>query len=80
VARDRCKKPVPAGLEAAYSASLRRLSLLSAEALSRAWDNTLCRSVLAAVAAAKGHLGTAELLLDVDEEDVGEVLKWYFTR
>jgi hypothetical protein len=80
VARHRRNTPVPKHLEAAYFAALRRLSLVSAQALSRQWDNTLCRSVLAALAAAKGHLGTAELLLEVDQEDVGEVLQWYFAR
>jgi len=80
VARHRRNVPIPKHLEAAYFASLRRLSLVSAQALSRQWDNALCRSVLAALAAAKGHLGTAELLLEVDEEDVGEVLQWHLAR
>jgi hypothetical protein len=80
VGRHRRNMPVPAHLEAAYFASLRRLSLISVQTLSRQWDNTLCRSVLAALAAAKGHLGTAELLLEVDEEDVSEVLQWYFAQ
>ncbi len=80
VARNRRKTPVPDSLRAAYFDSLKRLSHLAAQALPRSWDNTLCRSVLAAVAAAKGHLGTAELMLDVDEEDVGEVLAWYLAR
>jgi hypothetical protein len=80
VARDRGKTTVPEMLHSDYFDSLRRLSLLAAQVLPRAWDNTLCRSVLAAVAAAKGHLRTAQLLLDVDEEDVAEVLEWYFSR
>ena len=80
VARHRRNMPIPTHLEAAYFASLRRLSLISVQTLSRQWDNTLCRSVLAALAAAKGHLATAELLLEVDEQDVGEVLQWYFAR
>ena len=80
VARNRRNTPIPAHLETAYFASLRRLCLVSAQALSRQWDNTLCRSVLAALAAAKGHIGIAELLIEVDEEDVGEVLQWYFAR
>ena len=80
VARNRRKTPVPEDLQAAYFDSLKRLSLLAAQALSRPWDNTLCRSVLAAVAAAKGHVDTARLLIDVDEADVDDVLKWYIAR
>jgi hypothetical protein len=80
VARHRRDTPVPDELRTAYFDSLRRLTHFAAQTLSRTWDNTLCRSVLAAVAAAKGHIGTAELLLDIDEEDVGEVLEWYFAR
>ena len=80
VARHRRNTPIPKHLEAGYFASFRRLSLLSAQALSRQWDNMLCRSVLAALAVAKGHIGTAELLLEVEQEDVGEVLRWYFAR
>jgi hypothetical protein len=80
VARNRRRTPVPDSLRAAYGDSLKRLSLLAAQALPRSWDNTLCRSVLAAIAATKGHFGTAELLLDIDEEDAGEVLQWYLAR
>ena len=60
VARHQGDTPVPPPLEAAYFASLRRLPLVSAQALSRPWDNTLCRSILAALAVSKGHLETAE--------------------
>jgi len=80
VARITRKTPVPQELQAAYFESLKRLSLLAAQTLSRSWDNTLCRSVLAALAAGKGHIGTARLLIDIDEEDVDEVLRWYIRR
>ena len=80
VARHRRNVSVPNHLQAAYLDSLKRLSLLAAQVLPRAWDNTMCRSVLAAISAAKGHIGTAQLLLDIDEEDVDETLKWYFSR
>ena len=80
VARITRKTPVPQELQAAYFDSLKRLSLLAAQTLSRSWDNTLCRSVLAALAAGKGHIGTARLLIDIDEEDVDEVLTWYIRR
>jgi hypothetical protein len=33
-----------------------------------------------ALAAGKGHIGTARLLIDIDDEDVDEVLTWYIRR
>ncbi|HTX05304.1 MAG TPA: hypothetical protein VMD06_05710 [Steroidobacteraceae bacterium] len=46
----------------------------------RLWDATFCQSVLAATAVGKHHHGIAELLLEVDDADIGEVLHWYFSR
>jgi hypothetical protein len=52
VARIQRQTPVPENLRGAYFDSLKRLFLLAAHVLPRSWDNTMCRSVLAAVSAA----------------------------
>jgi hypothetical protein len=44
------------------------------------WDTTRCRSILAAVAVAKSQFDTAELLIEIDDGDASEVLRWYLSR
>lgn len=80
VARHRRNVHVPDVLRAAYSESLERLPVLVSSVSDRLWDATFCQSVLAAIAVGKHHHVIAELLLEVDDADIGEVLHWYFSR
>jgi hypothetical protein len=80
IARIRRKVPVPVDLRLAYEAALGRLPLCVPAVAARPWDNTMCQSVLAAIAASKSRHSVAELLLVVDEPDIPDVLKWYIFR
>jgi hypothetical protein len=80
VARIRRNVPVPADLRLAYESALGRLPSCVAAVAARPWDDTICQSVLAAIAASKSRHSIAELLLVVDEPDILDVLKWYIFR
>jgi hypothetical protein len=79
VARHRRGVAVPADLVDDYRHSLARFPALAGATVGP-WDTTLCRSILAAVAVAKSQFDTAELLIEIDDEDTSEVLEWYFSR
>jgi hypothetical protein len=80
VARNRRNVLVPEDLRSDYHHAIERIPTLASAASARPWDATMCRSVLAAVAAAKSQHSTAELLLEIDDADASEVLEWYFSR
>ena len=80
VTRNRKQTPIPPDLADAYLASLERIPIVAGPALARPWDDSLCRSILAALAASKGHFDTAETLIEVDTGDTAELLQWYFSR
>ena len=80
VARQQKSVAVSADLSEAYFQAVARLPVLAGAAAGRPWDANLCRSVLAAVAAAKSQADTAELLIEIEDEDTSEVLEWYLSR
>jgi hypothetical protein len=80
VARHRRGVTVPDYLDEDYRESLSRFPTLAGAAAGGPWDTTRCRSILAAIAVAKGQLDTAELLIEIDDWDASEVLQWYFSR
>jgi hypothetical protein len=80
VTRHRRTTPIPPDLVNPYFDSLKRMPIVAARALARPWDDSLCRSLLAALAASKGHIDTAEMLIEADTQDTAELLQWYFSR
>jgi hypothetical protein len=78
--RHRRNTPVPQRLREPYYESLKRLPGLVSGASERAWDVTLCQSILAAAAVGKSQHAIAELLLEIDHTDIPETLRWYFSR
>ena len=67
VARFRHEIVVPHELAEDYHRSLARLPGLVSGAADRAWDPTLCQSILAATAVGKDQHALARLLLEIDE-------------
>jgi len=80
VTRFRKNTPIPQDVSSWYFDSLKRMPIVAARAMERPWDDSLCRSLLAALAASKGHIDTAETLIEVETQDTAELLKWYFSR
>jgi hypothetical protein len=80
VARYRSRVTVPADLASPYRDSLGQIPALAVAASQRDWSGAFGRSILAAVAASKGQYSAAELLLEIEEADDSEVLKWYVSR
>jgi hypothetical protein len=80
LARYRRGVPLPADLADDYLQALARFPAFVAAAAVGPWDATRARSILAAVAVAKAQHDTAELLLEIDDVDTGEVLQWYLSR
>jgi hypothetical protein len=80
VTRSRRNIPIPPDLADAYFDSLHGLPAAITPALVRPWDDSLGRSILAAIAASKGHIDTAQTLIEVDTQDTTALLEWYFSR
>ena len=80
VKRYRSRVTVSADLASPYRDSLVQLPAIAAAASQRDWSGSLGRSILAAVAASKEQYSAAELLLEIEEADDSEVLKWYLSR
>lgn len=80
VVRHRQRFEVPEILVRPYRESLESLPAIAAAAADRDWEGPLGRSIVAAVAAAKGQFSAAELLLEIEEADDPEVLEWYQSR
>ena len=68
ICRRRTGTEVPEDLRDAYASALEQLPALAAAAASRPWDEGMLRSVLAAVAVAKGSADIAEVVLELDPE------------
>lgn len=70
---------VPDSLRTAYCESIEKLPSLVSEVSDRTWDATFCQRVLAAAAVGKRQYAIAELLLEADDNDIGEILSRYFS-
>ena len=74
------KADVPDELAERYFRALSRLPSLVAKASERPWDSDFATAAAAAVALAKGNASAAQLLVEVEEQDIPEVLEWYLNR
>lgn len=77
IARARHSTPVPPDLQGAYSAALAALPALVGSAASREWDSSFLCCALSAVAAATGHPGVAEAVLELQPDVAEQFLKWF---
>jgi hypothetical protein len=71
---------IPEDLRAPYASALRELPALVAAASAREWDSGFVRCALCAVAAAKGHIDVAEVVLELDPNVSREFMEWYGSR
>jgi hypothetical protein len=80
LARLNHRMEVPARLADAYWGALHHLRSVAGSILMRDLPAELRTVTLAAAALAQRQPGIARLLLEVDEPDIDEVLKWYQSR
>ncbi|HVI89604.1 MAG TPA: hypothetical protein VM659_14955 [Dongiaceae bacterium] len=75
IARQRGRGPaLPESLADAYHGELLRLALCAHRHVADIWDHHMTRSVSAALAAAKGDIDLAELLLELDDDRIARFL------
>jgi hypothetical protein len=74
------KAEVPDELAERYFRALSKLPFLVAKASDRPWDSDFATVAAAAVALAKGNAAAAQLLVEVERQDIPEVLEWYSNR
>lgn len=80
VARVENKFQIPAELEMAYFEAIKKLPGLALPHLRPGCDETLCQSLLAAIAAAVGQHAYAKLLFEIDSASVPETIEWFSER
>lgn len=80
VCRKRGGIAVAPELAGAYFAALARLPLLAATAAAQPWDADRLRSVLGAIAAAKGDADVAEMALELTPDNATTCLQWLMER
>lgn len=82
IARCRDGEPfnVPKDLSDDYFAAWRSVPAVVAGCLQREWDDTFCRSAIAALSIGKGHVTLAEALLELGPDEVQDFLKWFRER
>ena len=69
--------PIPDWLAGPYQGAWRDLVDLALRDLARSDDPPLVRAALGAIAMARGLRGTAEVLLDLTEDELGEMVSRY---
>ena len=80
ICRKKARLEVPPDLEEDYFSALAELPGLAGRAAVRDWEPEFVRSVLAAIAVAKGEVVLAEVLLELDSEVAAECLEWLYQR
>lgn len=80
ICRSRHDIEVPAFLAESYFSALARMPTLIGSAAREQWNGDRMRCALAAVAAATGHTGVAEVILELDDATAGETLNWLESR
>jgi hypothetical protein len=82
IARCRDGKPfgVPEDFSDDYFAAWRSVPALVASCVQREWDDTFCRSAVAALCIAKGYVTLAEALLELSPDAVSDFLEWFRER
>jgi hypothetical protein len=76
ICRVRKSAVVPSDLRDAYFGSLNRLPTLAAAAAAVPWDDSRLACVLSAIAAARGHVDIAEVVLETSSENAERLLEW----
>jgi hypothetical protein len=76
MARAKQSISVPSDLEVSYFKSLALLPSVVAGAAERDWDESLCISALAGIAAAKKYASIAEVIRELDHETVPTILSF----
>jgi hypothetical protein len=80
ICRHRTGEPIPEDLRDAYTSALAQLPKLVAVAAPYPWNEAMLRSVLAAIAAAKGAIDVAEAVLELAPKIAREFLEWSADR
>lgn len=80
IARVKKNVPISTGLDSAYFQSLSDLLGLAAQKADQTWDEALTSSVLSAIAAAKGHAASAEIILELEGDAIPAVLTYLQNR
>ena len=80
VARNRKEEPLPDGLATSYNAAIRQLAKFALNSPSILTKSTISQEALAIVAVALGQHGYAELVLEIQDDEIGDVLEWYRSR
>jgi len=81
VCRVRTKTPVPDDLAPSYFEALSRIpSLVAASAAQAKWEDNLLLSALAAIAASKGAITVAEVVLELTPDVLAELPQWLAER
>lgn len=71
---------VPEDIAPAYFEALSRLPALVAAASAKEWDATFLSCTLAALAASKGQVAIAEVVLELSPEVAEEFMEWHSER
>ena len=64
---------MPPDLKEAYQQAMRELPSLVAATAVLTWDDSFCRAAVGALAAATGHADFADVLLDLDADEVAHI-------
>ena len=80
ICRQKNGVPIPKYLEESYLVALSKLPGLVAASASKAWDEGFLLVALAAIAASKGSVATAEAALELTSDVSIEFLEWFFSR
>jgi hypothetical protein len=78
ICRVRKKVAIPADLYKPYIESMNSLPSLAAKWAEKPWSDSDLACVMAALAAAKGHVAIAEAVLEFTDTNAVGVLEWFF--
>lgn len=80
IARIKKQVSIPAGFDPAYFESLLLLFDIVGKKTQQTWDEDFTSSALAAMAAAKGHVAVAEIILELESDAIPDVLMYVQNR
>lgn len=80
ICRKRGSVAVAPELAGAYFGALARLPMLAATAAQQPWDADRLRSILSAIAAAKGDADVAEMTMELTPDNAADCLQWLMER
>ena len=76
ICRKRNGTAIPDDLAEGYEHALARIPALAAAASLRPWDEEMLQCILAAIAAVKGDVAVAEVMLELDSDAAAKFLAW----